>query len=51
MECTDDDPGLAEENITDVRWTSTVPPEIPDDEFVRETISLVVDRFETVTRG
>lgn len=43
-----EDPGVDGESITDVRWTSTVPDNLPDDGFVRETIALVVERFETV---
>jgi ADP-ribose pyrophosphatase YjhB (NUDIX family) len=44
-----DDPGEADEDITDVQWTATVPADLPDDEFVRETVSLLTDRFETIS--
>ena len=40
-----ENPGLAEENISDVRWCSTVPDGVADDRTVRETIALVERAF------
>ncbi len=45
-----ENPGVADESITDVQWCSTVPEPYPDDEFSRETIGRVADRFESVDR-
>ena len=39
------DPGLDDEEITDVRWCSTVPDGVADDRTVRETIALVERAF------
>lgn len=43
-----DDPGLGDEEITDVRWCSTIPDGVADDETVRDTVALVEREFETV---
>ncbi len=45
-----ENPGVEDESITDVRWCSTVPEPYPDDDLSRETIGMVADRFETVSR-
>lgn len=41
-----ENPGVDGENIEAVRWRSTVPETLPDDEFVQETIKLVAGHFE-----
>jgi len=46
-----EDPGLDDECITDVRWTSTVPDRLPDDSTVRRTVQCATAEFETVSRA
>jgi hypothetical protein len=45
------DPGLDDECITDVRWTSTVSDRLPDDSTVRRTVQCATAEFETVSRA
>jgi len=41
-----DNPGLSDEQITDVRWCSTVPDGVADNPTVRRTIALVEREFD-----
>lgn len=43
---TADEPGLEDEPITDIQWMGSIPEDLPDDETVERTFSVVKERFD-----